>query len=118
LNLIDSKNKLIPLALVVSTVILQITAALVLDYAASLQTEINKHIILLLFSVFCIQGVRFIIWGIIHKKFKLSKTYPVIAVFFPLIYLLSIIKGETILSPFKILGIIIIISGIILVNHE
>ena len=58
---------------------------------------------------------RFLLWGWMHKRFDLSKSYPLTAIFFPLVALLSIVNGE-IISVTQWIGILFITIGVVWLN--
>lgn len=54
---------------------------------------------ILLLGISAIIGLnvlRFGLWGVIHRKYPISKAYPLTAVFFPLLALMEYFKGESI----------------------
>jgi drug/metabolite transporter (DMT)-like permease len=103
---------LYPIIGVAFTVILQIVAAITLDFAASTYNTISLFLILTIGFVFFLQILRFLLWGIIHKKHDLSRSYPYIAIFFPLIYIIAIINQEASIEINKLLGVSLICIGI------
>ena len=62
--------------------------------------------------VIVISVARFVLWAWLHKRVDLSKSYPLTAIFYPLIALVSIIEGEVI-QPTQWAGIFLITLGII-----
>jgi len=61
--------------------------------------------------VIVINLARFVLWRWLHKRVDLSKSYPLTAVFYPLIGVLSIIRGEVI-QPLQWFGIFLITFGV------
>ncbi len=55
---------------------------------------------------------RFLIWGWMHRRIDLSKSYPLTAMFFPMITVLSVIDGEMI-RPVQWFGIALITIGVV-----
>lgn len=104
--------------LVILTVLIQVVASLILDLRAKSAESYSLVSLAIIFGVFVLHGVRFIFWGHIHKKYDLSKSYPLIAVFFPIIFIVALIKGETEVSLFKLLGLSFIILGIVISNYK
>jgi multidrug transporter EmrE-like cation transporter len=100
--------------LVVFSVIIQVVIALLLDYSS--QFRLNWDSILIIFLVLLLNLFRLIIWGFINKRYDLSKTYPVTTLFFPIIYVISLWKGETQLLGNKLVGMGLIIIGIIVIQ--
>jgi drug/metabolite transporter (DMT)-like permease len=104
--------------LVFSTVLLQVLASLILDLTAKGVDTFSLISLAVILGVFALHGVRFIFWGYIHKKYDLSQSYPLIAVFFPIIFIIALIKGDTELSVPKILGLLFIVIGIVVSNYK
>ena len=95
--------------LVFFTVLLQVLSALIVDYASSLGQSLTLLAILLIGLAFVVNILKFLGWGIIHKRFDLSKSYPITAMFFPLIFIVAFIKGEAEMEFFKLIGMFFII---------
>lgn len=55
---------------------------------------------------------RFLIWGWMHKRIDLSKSYPLTAMFFPMIAVLSVLDGEVI-APIQWAGVALITIGVV-----
>lgn len=82
-----------PLMVVALTVILQLLAAYVLDVAASART-IGLAAILAIGVAIALHGIRFLLWGYAHKRYPLSHTYPLTALFFPFVLVISHWRGD------------------------
>jgi len=91
-------------------VALNLFNAWVLESASSFSL-ISIQALSLIGLVILIGGGRFVLWGWLHKRVDLSKSYPLTAVFYPMIAVLSIIKGENVLL-IQWLGIILITAGV------
>ncbi|MGM0641820.1 MAG: hypothetical protein ACQESN_10400 [Thermotogota bacterium] len=91
---------------------------MILDLTAKGADKYSIISLAVIFGVFALHGIRFIFWGYIHKKYDLSKSYPLISVFFPIIFIIALIKGDTELSVLKVLGVIFIIFGIVISNYQ
>lgn len=63
-----------------------------------------------------INGVRFLVWGFVHKKYPLSYSYPYTALFFPMILVLAIWQGHQI-HTLQYLGILVISVGVFLLTQ-
>jgi drug/metabolite transporter (DMT)-like permease len=100
--------------LVLSTVVLQLAAAWILDIAAESATAIGIAAVGAILAAVALNGLRFLVWGYTHRHFPLSLTYPLTALFFPLVLLLSWLRGEGI-SFAEVLGTILIAGGVALV---
>lgn len=103
--------------LVFSTVLLTILSAYLLNYYA--KSNYSDNFLLFVFIVIVvllINIIKFLLWGNIHKKYLLSDSYPITAIFFPLIYIIAIFNGETQMEIKKTFGIVLILFGIYLVN--
>lgn len=103
---------MIPFLVVLTTVALQIGAALVLKALAD-----HPHTPMLMLAaglalVVALNGLRFIAWGAAHKRFPLSLTYPLSAVFFPLMLLVSWQYGEPV-AVRQVVGTVLITTGVL-----
>lgn len=111
-----SRYRMAPYVLVSSTVVLQLAAAWVLDTAAGLRPPTGSTVAAAAIAVAIVLNIgRFIIWGYTHRHFPLSQTYPLTALFFPCILLLSYAQGET-TGIFEIAGTTLITAGAIVMG--
>lgn len=69
------------------TVAMTIASALLLDFAADQYKTINLLVLLLLGTAVAVNVVKFVFWGWVLKRYDLSTSYPLTAIFFPLIFL-------------------------------
>lgn len=99
---------------VLLVVIFQLIIAYILDSAATYDKLYAFIPALLILLALFFHFIRFIIGGWIHKNYDLSKSYPLTALFYPMIYLLSMLKGEAVISIQKVCGILLIVTGIVL----
>ena len=106
---------LLPLALVLATVVLQLVIALILDIAADGDLRLDLMAAAAILAAVALNGVRFVIWGYAHRRYPLSHTYPLTALFFPLVLALSHWRGEEIAIP-QIGGTVLISVGIALMT--
>jgi drug/metabolite transporter (DMT)-like permease len=82
------------LAVVTVTVLLQLLGAALLKQA-SLSVRLGLLVpALFILCAFGVQGLRFLLWGYAHKRWPLSVTYPLTAVFFPMLIALAAFYGE------------------------
>jgi len=82
------------LAVVTVTVLLQLLGAAFLKQA-SLSARLGLLVpALLILCAFGVQGLRFLLWGYAHKRWPLSVTYPLTAIFFPMLIGLAAFYGE------------------------
>ena len=102
--------------LVVITTIITVITALLLDYSAKNYSILHSFSIAILLLVIVINFIKFKLWGFIHKKFDLSKSYPAVAIFFPIIYIVSIYKGDADFEISKVIAILFIVFGIYYMN--
>jgi drug/metabolite transporter (DMT)-like permease len=100
-------------SLVLSTVLINLVTSLLLDHA-SVSERLNLFVIGIIGSVLAINGLKFLIWGYLHKHYDASKSYPLISLFFPLILLTSILKGEGSLTLAKGGGVLLILLGVLI----
>lgn len=61
--------------------------------------------------VIILHGLRFLIWNKLLAKNDLSKLYPLSSIFFPLLFIASILLRLDSLSFQKIIGVLLILIG-------
>ena len=104
-------NRLLPLAMVLGTVVIQLLAAAVLSYAAGRGQHFLSVLVLTAIVVaLVLNAIRFLAWGYLHHRFPLSHVYPLTAMFFPCVLILASLRGESITTP-QIIGTLLITSG-------
>lgn len=101
----------LPLLLVTVAVALSIASAIVLKEAVQLVEPTMLVLFGLLALVVLINVFRVVFWAAIHRRYRLSDSYPLTALFFPMILLVSILYGEEI-SAYKVLGTLLITIGV------
>jgi len=75
--------------------------------------SLGVSIVLLgLSGVFVINVLRFVLWGVAHRRYPLSETYPLTSLFFPLMLVISWRYGDP-LGPKQILGTLLITGGVV-----
>jgi len=95
---------------------ISIATALILDYIESLYSgSFNTYVILGFLVVLGLNGLKFIVWNFLHKRYDLSSTYPLTAIYFPFIYIISVLKKEIIVDIFSLIAIIFVFSGVYLI---
>ncbi len=101
--------------LVILTVVINLMVAVSLDVLASKEGIHLIFIVLTLSIVLGLNGIRFLLWGIVHALLPLNKSYPLSAIFFPLIVVVSYLRGEetTILEFF---GSLLIALGVSIIS--
>lgn len=72
----------------------------------------------LLFLVLLLNIMKFWLWGVSHKRFSLNRSYPIAALFYPIMYVISVFMGEAFWEIPKILGAMLIFGGTLFVNQE
>lgn len=106
-------QRLLAILLVSVAVGLNLVSAVVLKEAADMKHASLLAIGTLLFLVIIINLVRVFFWAAIHKRFRLSDSYPLTSLFFPLILALSAIYGEEI-GFAKLIGTVLITLGVLI----
>jgi len=99
-------------AAVASVVLLNLFAAWLLNFGAGLSTANPMLPAAIIGAVVVVSLARVAVWSIIHRRFALSRSYPLTALFFPLVALLSWWQGDR-LPPMAIVGVAIITLGVI-----
>ncbi len=104
--------------LVFITVLITIASSLMVDYASELKEEIDVLILVLLALVIGVNAFKFVLWGWIHKNYDVSQSYPLTAMFFPMVLMLSYWQGETGITFNKVIGTILIVLGLLLLGYS
>lgn len=105
-------------ALVSLTVACTLLSAYVLNFGAKSSASIGLTSLLVVLGVLVLNVFKFYIWGRIYRRYELSESYPIVAIFFPAIYLLAIFNGEAELEIQKLLAIALIIFGVLLLGRS
>lgn len=106
-------QRVLALLLVSVAVGLNLVSAVVLKEAADKQCSSLLAIAALILLVASINLLRVALWAAIHKRFRLSDSYPLTSLFFPMILALSALYGEEI-GFTKIFGTALITLGVLL----
>lgn len=107
-----SRARLAPLTAIFLAVVLNMSSAVVLKNMADNPGMSLFNLSMGIFVVFAINGVRFFVWGYAHRRYPLSKTYPLISIFFPLMVMVSYLYGESV-NLNQIVGAALITVGVI-----
>lgn len=115
--------RLLPTALVIITIVLQLLAAWLLSSAAKRPTfpgdqGFGVRWMVAALAVGCAVGLnifRFVIWGYMHKRYPLSHTYPLTALFFPCVLILSALQGHPV-GTWEVWGTLLITGGAMLLG--
>ena len=99
-------------AAVVLTVAINLFAAWLLDSRANVGETLSFVTLVIVGMVIALNVGRFLVWGWIHKRISLAKSYPMTAIFFPIIAIISYLQGDEI-SLFQWFGIGLITLGVI-----
>ena len=103
-------------ALVLSTVVIQLLVAALLKELAMRDVS-TAWILVVLASAVALNGLRFLVWGYTHRHYPLSHSYPLTALFFPCILLVSAWYGEPIRAA-QIVGVGVMMLGLGLTTWE
>ena len=98
---------------VLLSVLMTFATAVILKLAAGEFSLISMMGLLIIIIVFVINVLKFLIWGWLNNRYDLSKTYPLTALFFPLIFIYAVMAGDTLMTTQKILGLSLILAGLI-----
>jgi len=101
-------------ALVLSTVLIQLLVAVILKELADFRGATMWTAAVIGLAV-GLNGLRFLIWAYTHRHYPLSHSYPLTALFFPCILILSVSYGE-IITARQLIAVAIIMTGIALMN--
>ena len=103
--------------LVSLTTVVTVITALLLDYGAKNYSLFHIASITIIVVVIIVNFIKFKLWGYIHKQYHLSNSYPAVAIFFPIIYFISIMKEDAVFEFSKVIGIVFILLGIFYMNQ-
>lgn len=106
------RNQLLPVGIVMFAVLLNILSAIILKTLAN-----KSHYTIMLLSAGIVaagglNGLRFIVWGFLHKHYPLSISYPLSSLFYPMMLVVSASYGEPV-NPNQILGTVLITIGVL-----
>lgn len=99
-------------ALVLSTVAIQLFVAALMKELA-MRTASHAWIALILFAAIAFNALRFAIWGYTHRQYPISHSYPLSAMFFPLVVLMAWAYGENV-TGMNVTGSALITAGVVL----
>jgi drug/metabolite transporter (DMT)-like permease len=101
-------------ALVLSTVLIQIVVAILLKQLADFGGARPYWLVAgIIAAAAGLNGIRFLVWGYTNKHYPLSSSYPLTALFFPCILLVSAAYGEPVAWG-KVAAVIVIVAGLAL----
>lgn len=110
-------SRLMAFVLVFSTVIASVLAALALR-AISRYGDIAFFAVALAVGIaFAANLYRVLVWSVIHKRFAITYSYPLTALFFPIIAVISHIYDEPV-SLLSWVGVGVIVVGVALMSVE
>lgn len=105
------------LLLVFLTVILNVFSAVLLKEAADLEHPSIIMLAIFILAVVIVNLFRVYVWGAIHKRYRLSDSYPLTSLFFPLILLLGSYYGDEIRLP-ELVGAMLITAGVFILATD
>lgn len=109
-----------PLIVVTATVLLGLISAVLLK-EASVRPDLSWLVMGLVFlAVMFVNGLRFALWGYVHKRHPVSLSYPLGSIFFPMILLVShFYYGELVTTQKLVASAIIMLGvGILTIDEE
>ena len=104
--------------LVFFTVMITLLTAMLLNYAAKNSMLLSIFGIGIIFSVLFINFIKFKVWGYVYRYYHLHDSYPMVALFFPLVYVVAIYNKEAVFEWTKVFGISLIILGTFIMNKD
>jgi drug/metabolite transporter (DMT)-like permease len=110
-------QRILVIFLVSMAVGLNLVSAVVLKEAADMARTSLLVIAVLITIVVFINLLRVALWSSIHKRFRLSDSYPLTSLFFPMILALSAFYGEEI-GPAKLIGTLLITLGVLILVRD
>lgn len=104
---------ILPILIIVG---ISISTALILEYVENLHTGmLSFYVIVGMVVVLGLNVLKFIVWNFLHKRYDLSSTYPLTAIYFPMIYAISVFKGEITVDFMSLTAISFIFIGVYLI---
>lgn len=98
------------LVIVIAAVTMNLAAALLIERAASRADRISIVTGVLLGTAVAVNAARFLLWRLAHRRYRFADVMPLTALFFPLVGLVSWLKGEP-MSWRSVGGILLITAG-------
>ena len=102
--------------MVLATVLVTLATAMLLNHGAKSAELFSLYGIGTVLVVLFINFIKFKVWGIIYQRYHLSESYPLTALFFPMVYFVAIINNEAVLEWTKVVGVVCIMAGTIIMN--
>lgn len=96
---------------------LNVLSAVVLKLTADQGSAAKEIVVLVLAFVIAVNLCRIVVWGVVHKRFPLSLSYPLSASFFPCVLVVSWCFDETI-GLLQIAGAALITAGVVMTAME
>lgn len=106
-------RRMLAVMLVGVAVGLNIVSAVILKQAADMNEASTLLVGVLILLVVIVNLLRVAFWAAIHKRFRLSDSYPLTSLFFPMILLVSMLYGEDI-GYTRLFGAVLITLGVML----
>ena len=97
-------------------VLINILTILATRYAT--QVSYTETIVMILLGILFVNAFKFLLWGYVHKRYPLGRSYPIVAIFYPLMYVISIYYGEAQWEATKIVGSSLILIGVVILNSK
>jgi len=110
-------QRVLAIFLVSVAVGLSLVSAVMLKEAADMAQASYLMIAAFITLVIFINLLRVAFWAAIHKRFRLSDSYPLTSLFFPMILLLSAFYGEEI-GFTKLIGTLLITLGVLVLMRD
>lgn len=107
-----SGSGLVAVSVVLFVVFLNLLNALILKHAAAAGHSSLVLVGAFIAVVLLINLGRVVLWGWIHRRYSLARSYPLTAIFFPLIAMLSWWEGEPVTAQ-AVVGVVIITLGVL-----
>ncbi len=98
-------------------IVVQLINAAIIKEATVLTSADWMWLIVVYVVVLAFNGIRFVIWGIIHKRYPIGVAYASTALLFPAIVALSYVYGEPVTVKHLIGALLVMIGVVALVRQ-
>ena len=93
-------------------IIVQLITAAIIKESTVLTSAEWLFLVLAYLAVLGFNGVRFVVWGVIHRQFPIGVAYASTALLFPAIVFMAYLYGETVTVK-HVIGVLLVMIGVV-----